>query len=197
MIVTRFAPSPTGLLHLGHAFAAITAHDLALFDLAAPRPGRFLLRIEDIDTSRCREEFVTAIFDDLRWLGLDWDEPVVRQAERGDAYRAAIAALDAMGLVYPCFCTRKEIADEIARAAEAPHGPDGPVYPGTCRALSVEEREQRIAACVPYALRLDSARAAARAGAMTFRDLNAGLVTVEPMLFGDIVLARKEMPAAY
>jgi glutamyl-Q tRNA(Asp) synthetase len=206
MIVTRFAPSPTGLLHLGHAFAAITAHDMAFSDLAAPRPGRFLLRIEDIDTSRCREEFVTAIFEDLHWLGLEWGAPVVRQTDRGDAYRAAIAALDAMGLVYPCFCTRKEIADEIARAVEAPHfvdltasrsGPDGPVYPGTCRASPAEERDARITAGVPYALRLDSAKAAARAGAMTFRDRNAGVVTVEPTLFGDIVLARKGMPAAY
>jgi glutamyl-Q tRNA(Asp) synthetase len=188
MIVTRFAPSPTGLLHLGHAFAAITANDMG---------ERFLLRIEDIDTSRCREEFVTAIFEDLRWLGLTWDEPVIRQTARGDAYRAAIAALDGLGLVYPCFCTRKEIADEIARAVEAPHGPDGPVYPGTCRGLSVEERGARIAAGVSHALRLDSAQAAARAGAMTFRDLNAGVVTVQPTLFGDIVLARKEMPAAY
>jgi glutamyl-Q tRNA(Asp) synthetase len=197
MIVTRFAPSPTGLLHLGHAFAAITAHDMG---------ETFLLRIEDIDTARCREEFVTAISEDLRWLGLDWDAPVVRQTARGDAYRAAIAALDAMGLVYPCFCTRKEIADEIARAAEAPHfvdltasrsGPDGPVYPGTCRALSIEERQRRMAEGVPHALRLDSAKAAGRAGAMTFHDLHAGVVAVEPTLFGDIVLARKEMPAAY
>jgi len=188
MIVTRFAPSPTGLLHLGHAFAAITAHDMG---------ERFLLRIDDIDTSRCREEFVAAILEDLRWLELAWEEPVVRQTARGDAYRAAIAALDGMGLIYPCFCTRKEIADEIARAVEAPHGPDGPAYPGTCRGLSAEECAQRMAAGVPYALRLDSAKAAARTGAMTFSDLNAGVVTVEPMLFGDIVLARKEMPAAY
>ena len=188
MIVTRFAPSPTGLLHLGHAFAAITARDMG---------ERFLLRIEDIDTSRCREEFVTAIYAELHWLGLEWDDPVMRQTERGDAYRAAIAALDGMKLVYPCFCTRKEIADEIARAVEAPHGPDGPVYPGICRALSLDERARRIAAGMPYALRLDCAKAAALARAMTFRDLNAGVVTVEPMLFGDIALARKEMPAAY
>jgi len=188
MIVTRFAPSPTGLLHLGHAFAALTAHDMG---------ERFLLRIEDIDASRCREDFVTAIFEDLRWLGLDWDEPVVRQTARGDFYRAALSRLDAMALVYPCFCTRREIADEIARAAGAPHGPDGPAYPGTCRSLSAEERERRIAAGVPHALRLDSAKASSRAGALTFHDLNAGTVTVQPMLFGDIVLARKEMPAAY
>ncbi|MBL6853307.1 MAG: tRNA glutamyl-Q(34) synthetase GluQRS [Alphaproteobacteria bacterium] len=197
MIVTRFAPSPTGLLHLGHAFAAITAHDMAFSNLAAPRPGRFLLRIEDIDASRCREEFVTAIYEDLCWLGLEWDEPVVRQTARGDAYRAALAALDRMGLVYPCFCTRREIADEIARAVEAPHGPDGAIYPGTCRGLTRDERARRMAAGVTHTLRLDSAKASAQAGAMTFRDLKAGVVAVEPTLLGDIVLARKDMPAAY
>jgi len=188
MIVTRFAPSPTGLLHLGHAFAAVTAHDMG---------ERFLLRIEDIDTSRCREEFVTAIFEDLRWLGLTWSEPVVRQTARADAYRAAIAQLDGMGLVYPCFCTRREIADEIAHAAGAPHGSDGPIYPGTCRGLPAAERARRLASGAPYALRLHTAKAAARAEAMTFRDLNAGTVVVQPQAFGDIVLARKEMPAAY
>ncbi|MGH8324103.1 MAG: glutamate--tRNA ligase family protein, partial [Steroidobacteraceae bacterium] len=115
MIVTRFAPSPTGFLHLGHAFAALTAFGAT---------ERFLLRIEDIDTARCREEYIAAISDDLHWLGLAWDEPVLRQSQRGDAYRRALAKLDAGGLLYPCFCTRREIADEVARAAEAPHGPD-------------------------------------------------------------------------
>ncbi|MGZ5938162.1 MAG: glutamate--tRNA ligase family protein, partial [Rhizomicrobium sp.] len=137
MIVTRFAPSPTGLLHLGHAFAAITAHDAG---------ERFLLRIEDIDTARCREEFVEAIFEDLGWLGLSWEQPVVRQSDRASAYRAALQKLDAAGLLYPCFCTRKDIADEIARAVEAPHGPDGPLYPGTCRHISEQRRHERIAA---------------------------------------------------
>src|SRR5450755_745715 len=112
MIVTRFAPSPTGLLHMGHAFAAITAHALG---------ERFLVRIEDIDTARCRDEFVAAIFEDLHWLGLNWEEPVMRQSGRAQAYRAAIDRLDEMGLLYPCFCTRREIADEIALAVEAPH----------------------------------------------------------------------------
>ena len=194
MIVTRFAPSPTGLLHLGHAFAAIVAH----------RAGaRFLLRIEDIDTARCREEFVAAIFEDLHWLGLEWEEPVLRQSARVDAYRTALARLGAMGLTYPCFCTRKEIADEIAGAIEAPHGPDGPIYPGTCRVLSAEERGARIAAGVPHALRLDAAKAATLIGPLSFEEQGAGLngeqgrIAVDPLLFGDIVLARKEMPAAY
>jgi glutamyl-Q tRNA(Asp) synthetase len=195
MIVTRFAPSPTGLLHLGHAFAALTARALG---------ERFLVRIEDIDASRCREDFVTAIFEDLAWLGLEWEMPVLRQSARGEAYRAALAMLDAMGLIYPCFCTRKAIADEIARAVEAPHfsdltavGPDGPIYPGTCRVLPAAERAAQIAAGVPHAWRLDSAQAAARAGAMTLHDRAAGTVSVQPALFGDIVLARKAMPAAY
>jgi len=194
MIVTRFAPSPTGLLHLGHAFAALTA---------ARSGERFLLRIEDLDTARCREEFVAAIFEDLHWLGLSWEEPVLRQSARGEAYRNALGMLAQQHLLYPCFCTRKEIAEEIARAVEAPHGPDGPIYPGTCRHLPEEERAARMAAGTPYALRLDSAKAAALAGPLSFEERGAGpggergLIAVEPGLFGDVVLARKDMPAAY
>ncbi len=203
MIVTRFAPSPTGLLHLGHAFAALTA---------ARAGTRFLLRIEDIDTARCREAFITAIFEDLHWLGLDWEKPVLRQSARGDAYRAALDLLESKGLLYPCFCTRREIANEIAHAIEAPHyygvaasqlGPDGPIYPGTCRHLTEDEREARIAAGTPYALRLDSAKAAAMAGALAFEERGQGpngehgVIAANPLLFGDIVLARKDMPAAY
>ncbi|MEI9885674.1 MAG: tRNA glutamyl-Q(34) synthetase GluQRS [Rhizomicrobium sp.] len=201
MIVTRFAPSPTGYLHLGHAFAALTARGAGT---------RFLLRIEDIDTARCREEFVDAIFEDLDWLGLAWEEPVLRQSNRSDAYRAALRRLD--GLTYPCFCTRKEIAEEIAHAIEAPHffdlaapqpGPDGPIYPGTCRHLSPQERARKIAGGALYALRLDAAKAAAYAGPLSFEELSAGpagergTIAVDPLLFGDIVLARKDMPAAY
>src|ERR1700693_94734 len=131
MIVTRFAPSPTGYLHIGHAFAAWTA---------ARAGTRFLLRLEDLDLGRVREEFVAAIFEDLAWLGLSWEEPVLHQSKRFDAYRGALAAL--APFTYPCFCTRKDITDEIARAIEAPDdaflsaartGPDGPIYPGTCR----------------------------------------------------------------
>ena len=194
MIVTRFAPSPTGLLHLGHAFAALTAH---------ADGERFLLRVEDIDTARCREEFVVAIFEDLHWLGLAWEEPVLRQSDRTSAYRAALQKLDTAGLLYPCFCTRKEITDEVARAIEAPHGPDGPLYPGTCRHLSIQDRAKRIAAGTPYALRLDIVRAANWVGALSFRESGNGpsgehgTIAVKPLLFGDIVLARKDMPAAY
>lgn len=191
MIVTRFAPSPTGLLHLGHAFAALTA---------ARAGRRFLLRIEDLDTARCRAEFVDAIFEDLAWLGLDWEQPVLRQSTRGASYRAALEALARQQLLYPCFCTRKEIAEEIARAVEAPHGPDGPVYPGTCRHLSAEESAARIAAGTPHAMRLDWRRGAALAGPLTFEECGEserGIIAVDPGLFGDVVLARKDMPAAY
>ena len=198
MIVTRFAPSPTGYLHLGHAFAAITAHE------AARRAGgRFLLRIEDIDCSRCRPEFEAAIFEDLAWLEFEWAEPVPRQSERLSEYRSALDLLDAMGLLYPCFCTRSDIAAEIARSAAAPHGPEGPLYPGICRNLSELERRSRLESGTPHALRLDVARAVARAGQLTFEERGSGLngkngiITVNPLLFGDIVLARKDTPASY
>lgn len=194
MIVTRFAPSPTGLLHLGHAFAAQTA---------AMAGTRFLLRIEDIDTARARENFVSAIFEDLGWLGLRWEMPVLRQSARMDAYRAALARLDGMGLLYPCFCTRKEIADEIARASDAPHGPEGALYPGTCRRFSESARTEKIAAGASYALRLDAHAAANCVGALSFQEAGAGpcgehgLIAVDPLLFGDVVLARKDTPASY
>ena len=196
MLVTRFAPSPTGLLHLGHAFAALTAQ-------AAADRGHFLVRIEDIDRARCKPAFEDAIFDDLTWLGLEWQQPVLRQSTRFEAYRAALDMLDARGLLYPCFCSRKEIADEIARASDAPHGPEGPLYPGTCRGLTAEERAARIASGVPYALRLDSIAAAEMTGALTFEERGAGpngehgTIAIDPVLFGDIVLARKETPTAY
>src|SRR6185312_5662472 len=173
MIVTRFAPSPTGLLHLGHAFAALTA---------AQAGDRFLLRIEDIDTTRVREEFVDAIFEDLAWLGLRWEEPVLRQSTRFDAYRSALSELDRLGLLYPCFCTRKEIAAEIARASEAPHGPEGPLYPGTCRHLSEIERKSRIASGATYALRLHARKAASAVGPLAFAEHDSA-IAVDPLLF--------------
>ncbi|MBS0273621.1 MAG: tRNA glutamyl-Q(34) synthetase GluQRS [Proteobacteria bacterium] len=198
MIVTRFAPSPTGFLHLGHAFAALTA---------AHAGGRFLLRIEDIDGTRCRPEFETAIYEDLAWLELNWEKPVLRQSDRFGAYRAALDGLRAQGLLYPCFCTRAEIAAEVARAIEAPHnmslGPEGPVYPGTCRYLGDAQRLERMAGGAPYALRLNAQKAADRAGALSFQENGAGpqgeqgAIAVDPLLFGDIVLARKETPASY
>ena len=192
MIVTRFAPSPTGHLHLGHAYAALYARE---------RGERFLLRMEDIDVTRSRSEFEAAICEDLAWLGLDWDGPVLRQSTRFDAYRAALARLDGEGLLYPCFCTRSEIAAEIAHAVEAPHGPEGPLYPGTCRALSSSERKARIETGAPYALRLDVGAAVRRLPALTFHEdgegLQRGEIVVDPLLFGDVVLARKDTPASY
>jgi glutamyl-Q tRNA(Asp) synthetase len=187
MIVTRFAPSPTGYLHLGHAFAAITAHESG---------DDFLVRIEDIDQGRSRDAFIEAIFFDLKWLGLSWDEPTLRQSRRMGAYRAALERLEAGGLVYPCFCTRKEIADEIARAPAAPSGPDGPLYPGTCRALTQGEREARIAAGDAYALRLDAKKAAVAAGPLSFIE-HGHVHAVDPLRFGDLVVARKDMPTSY
>jgi glutamyl-Q tRNA(Asp) synthetase len=198
MIVTRFAPSPTGLLHLGHAFAALTAAEAA-----RSAGGRFLVRIEDIDRARCKPEFAAAILDDLRWLGLGFSEPVLRQSERVAAYRAALETLKAHGLVYPCFCTRRDIADEIARAGAAPHGPDRPIYPGLCRTLDERERAARIAKKESYALRLNAALAASAVGTLFFEEQGlgpngeAGRIKVDPLCLGDIVLARKETPTAY
>lgn len=189
---TRFAPSPTGLLHLGHAFAALFAHRAARRD-----NGRFLLRIEDIDPGRCREDFVAAIETDLAWLGLDWDGPVRRQSRHLDDYQAALDRLAGLGLLYPCFCTRTDILREVENAGAAPQGPDGPLYPGLCRALSATEKNARLAAGQPFALRLDMARATAAAGRLTWTDLAAGEQTARPDLFGDVVLARKDTPASY
>ena len=187
MIVTRFAPSPTGLLHLGHAYAAITAYQSG---------DDFLLRIEDIDKGRSRDKFIQAIFHDLKWLGLSWDEPSLRQSTRMGAYVEALVNLKARGLVYPCFCTRAEIAAEIALAGEAQHGPDGPVYPGTCKALPQEEGMRRIADGENHALRLDVTKAAALTGPLTY--IEHGLrYAVDPHRFGDIVIARKDMPTSY
>ena len=186
-IVTRFAPSPTGRLHLGHAFSALRSHDLA-----RAGGGRFLLRIEDIDAGRSRDGFVADIAQDLHWLGLAWDGEAVRQSTRLDAYRAALGALGAAGLLYPCFCTRAD----IAAAASAPHGPEGAVYPGTCRHLDPDLREQRMVG-EPHAWRLAMDKAVAFVGPVAWHDAGAGEVRAEPARFGDVVLARKDAPASY
>jgi glutamyl-Q tRNA(Asp) synthetase len=192
-ITTRFAPSPTGHLHLGHAHAALNA-----WVRAREASGRFLLRIEDIDPTRCRPEYTTAILEDLAWLGLDWDGDVRIQSEHLAEYRAALDSLHARGLLYPCFCTRAEIARELARSAAAPHGPEGALYPGTCRHLPEDERAARIAAGEPHAWRLDMARAlAAIPGPLDFEEEGEGRVLCHPARFGDAVLARKDAPASY
>jgi len=196
MIVTRFAPSPTGLLHLGSAYSALVG-----WRRAREAGGRFLLRIEDIDPTRCRPEHEAAILDDLAWLGIDWDGDVRRQSDHLEEYRAALGRLEGMGLLYPCFCTRSDIEAEIARSGHAPHGPvhgpAGPVYPGLCRAIPASEREARIAAGEAHALRLDMAKAVALAGPLDWQDEEKGVIRATPEAFGDVVLARKETPTSY
>lgn len=189
--VTRFAPSPTGLLHMGHAHAALFAAG------AAGPGGRFILRIEDIDGTRCRPEFEAAILEDLAWLGLDWERPVRRQSEHMADYAAALGVLKAQDFLYPCFCTRREIQAEIERAGAAPHGPDGALYPGICRVLSTAERHARIEQGIPYAWRLDMARAVRETGPLAWNDRAKGRVAARPEIFGDVVLARKETPTSY
>ncbi len=190
--VTRFAPSPTGYLHLGHAYAALFAAQAAERD-----GGRFLLRIEDIDTERRRPEFEDAIYEDLSWLGLEWEEPVLRQSDRMAAYGEALERLDARGLLYPCFCSRKDIRDEAARSGQAPHGFDGPLYPGLCRGLSPAERDDKMGQDAPFALRIDMEKALAIAGDLFWTDREKGKVKAEPGLLGDVVLARKAEPVSY
>lgn len=190
---TRFAPSPTGRLHLGHAYAAWFAHDEA-----RRAGGRFLVRLDDLDQTRVRPGYEAGIFEDLTWLGLPWEEPVRRQSEHFPAYREALARLDALGLLYPCFCTRREIQEEIARAGLAPQGPEGPVYPGLCRHLPADVVAARKAAGRDYALRLDLARALELAGHdLPWEDLAHGRFVADPSALGDVVLARKETPTSY
>lgn len=187
MRVTRFAPSPTSYLHLGNAFSALTG-----WRRARSTGGQFRLRIEDIDNPRCRPEFEAAIYADLHWLGIDWDGPALRQSERGAVYAAALERLRAMGLEYPCFCSRAD----IAAAASAPHGPSGQVYPGTCRDLSDTERAERMAA-EPHAWRLDVGAALALTGPLTWTDALAGKQRADPLAGGDIVVGRKEQGVSY
>jgi glutamyl-Q tRNA(Asp) synthetase len=192
-IVTRFAPSPTGFLHLGHAMSALYA-----WRRAREGGGRFLLRLEDIDAARCRPEYAEAILEDLAWLGLDWDGPVRVQSAHMAEYRAVLDALAARGLLYPCFCTRAAIAREVAAIGNAPHGADGPPYPGTCRRLPAGERAARIARGEAHALRLDTAAALAATGPLTAEEEGEGAFGIDPApLFGDAVLARKDTPASY
>jgi glutamyl-Q tRNA(Asp) synthetase len=195
VVVTRFAPSPTGYLHLGHVRSALEG-----WRAAREAGGRFLLRIEDIDRTRCRPEYTAAIVEDLGWLGIDWDGPIRRQSEHFDDYREALARLEAMGLLYPCFCTRREIQAEIARADGAPQGEMGAPYPGTCRHLGAAERAARCREAADYALRLDVGAALARTGPLDF--VEEGLdgprrVEADPLALGDVVLARKEVPTSY
>ena len=200
--VFRFAPSPNGSLHLGHAYSA-----LLNFDLARRTGGRFLLRIEDIDITRCKPEFETAIYEDLAWLGMTWETPVRRQSEHLADYRDALEKLSAQGLVYPGFESRAEIARLVAEresGAPWPRDPDGaPLYPGAAKLLSSEERARLLESDAPYTLRLDMAAACARAGALSWiehgegPDGETGTVAARPEAWGDVILARKETPTSY
>jgi glutamyl-Q tRNA(Asp) synthetase len=201
----RFAPSPNGYLHVGHALSAVLN-----YDLARHAGGRFLLRIEDIDATRCRPEYEAAIYEDLAWLGLAWEAPVRRQSEHFDAYAGALKRLDAMGLIYPSFESRAEIARLVGaheRAGPWPRDPDGvPIYPGEAKAIDPHERARRIAAGHPYALRLDmvaAMRRVAHASALTWTEKGrgpngeTGTILAAPAAWGDVILGRKDAPASY
>jgi glutamyl-Q tRNA(Asp) synthetase len=191
LTVTRFAPSPTGYLHLGHVRSALEGWQAARRD-----GGRFLLRLEDIDQIRCREEYAAAIIEDIGWLGLRWDGPVRRQSEHFDDYHRALERFEELGVLYPCFCTRREIRDEIARAGGAPQGEAGPIYPGTCRNLGPRERAGRMAAGADYALRLNISAAIDRTGPLEWSE-DGRRIAAKPESQGDVVLARKDVPASY
>ncbi|MEE2741743.1 tRNA glutamyl-Q(34) synthetase GluQRS [Sphingobium sp. UBA5915] len=190
-MVTRFAPSPTGRLHVGHGWSALMA-----MDLARGAGGTMRLRIEDIDGTRSRPEHVAGIIEDLRWLGVEWNGDILFQSQRIGHYMAALDRLRDMGLLYPCFCTRADIQASLT----APHGPEGPVYPGTCRALGAEEQTHRIAAGKAHAWRIDMAQATARAGPLCWHAFGAEggeVIAANPAVHGDVVLARKDAPASY
>ena len=200
--VFRFAPSPNGYLHLGHALSALLNSDMA-----RANGGRLLLRIEDIDAARCRPEYETAIYEDLAWLGVEWEMPVRRQSEHSDDYRAALIQLESMRLIYPSFESRAEIARLVA--ARETHGPwprdpDGaPLYPGDMKTMPSTERKRHMDAGEPYALRLDTSAALSRVGSLSWVETGAGLagetgmVAADPAAWGDMILARKETPTSY
>ena len=190
-VVTRFAPSPTGRLHVGHGYSALLAHDFA-----RAVNGRFLLRIEDTDMARCRPEFTDALHEDLQWLGITWDDYMI-QSQRLATYEAALGALKALDMLYPCFCSRADIAREAAASLHAPHGADGPLYPGTCRTLSADERAARIIRGEPHSWRLDAGAALARSGPLFWHDEAAGEIAVDPDALGDLILKGRDRPASY
>jgi glutamyl-Q tRNA(Asp) synthetase len=199
-IITRFAPSPSGYLHLGHAYSAWFAERFA-----KEAEGKFLLRIENIDQNRCRQEYEVAIVKDLTWLGLNWEKPIRRQSNHMAEYSNGLAKLSDMDLIYPCFCTRKEIRQEIERINAAPHegikDKRGPIYPGTCRVINLDDRKRKISMGYSYALRLNTRKAVHLAlqkrKYLSWSDKDLGLQSATPEIFGDVVLARKDEPTSY
>ncbi|MEZ5757957.1 MAG: tRNA glutamyl-Q(34) synthetase GluQRS [Emcibacteraceae bacterium] len=197
-IITRFAPSPSGELHLGHAFSAKLN-----YDFAKKHGGPFILRIEDIDLGRCKKDYEVLIYEDLNWLGLKWENPVRRQSDHFDDYQQALKKLDDMGLLYPCFCTRKDIRQEIEESSRAPHlksafGPEGLIYPGICKNLSSDKRAQKLAEGIPHAMRIDMEKALSMLEApLYWTDLSMGKQKACPEILGDVVLARKDFPTSY
>ncbi|KLN62360.1 glutamyl-tRNA synthetase [Kiloniella spongiae] len=190
--IFRFAPSPSGHLHLGHAYSALFS-----WTQAQKHNAQFILRIEDIDTTRCRKEYADAIYEDLSWLGLNWTKPPRIQSEHTEDYDQALIKLKEQDLLYPCFCTRKDIQNEVRQSNRAPHGPDGLIYPGTCKNLSLSQREERIAQGESYALRLNMARARTLTGELYWLDEREGNIKATPEIFGDVVLARKDIHTSY
>lgn len=191
-VITRFAPSPTGHIHLGHLYAALTARDFA-----AENGGIFLLRHEDIDTTRVRPQFYSEIEEDLHWMGIEWHGQPLRQTNRLDEYSSALDTLKRQQLVYPCFCTRKDIEREIASLQSAPHGPEGTLYPGICRGLQPELIEEKLAAGEIPSWRLDASLAQQVCGSLEFTDLIHGRTQVQHGILGDLILARKDIGTSY
>ncbi len=192
-MIARFAPSPTGPLHLGHAYAAVFAYELAM-----EKGGRFLLRFEDIDVTRVRNQYYLAIERDLAWLGIHWDGTPIRQKDRLSAYTVSLQKLKSLHVVYPCFCTRREIQQELKYMINAPHGSEGEtIYPGTCRDLTPTERAERIGQGQAHCWRLDARRAIDLTGPLVFEDQIKGRLAVDPLLLGDVVLARKDIATSY
>lgn len=194
---TRFAPSPTGYLHIGHAHSALFG-----YRLAQDNGGEFILRIEDIDLERCHDKFIDGFYEDLAWLGIKWQEPARKQSDHFDTYASYLDTLTDMDLLYPCFCTRKDIKAEINASGSAPHkipsGPEGYHYPGTCKKLGAQERQDKMKGGIPYAMRLNVDKAIEIAGKdLKWNDHGKGEQTATPGILGDAVIARKDIKASY
>ena len=192
MTVTRFAPSPTGKLHLGHAYSALYSEKIA-----RENNGKFIVRIEDIDKTRCKKQYVDCILDDLNWLGVKWCDELLIQSTRIEQYQLASKKLLSLGMLYPCFCTRKEIASNSDVANRKLHNENNSLYPGTCRNLSDEEVSEKIRKRIPYSLRLNSAKAKEKVGKVYWSDHLSGLHEVDYDVMGDVVIVRKDIGTSY